>query len=134
MSRLAALSLFLAAGACHRTTGPDENYQRASALYQQLYASQLDDAYGDPRMDEVVSLLRKVDGRSVDAQSAQTMLGAIQRGREALAKERTERESSPPRRRPPPGRASTPSRSSPPTTRAPPPSRTRTGPAPPSPT
>ncbi len=93
MSRLAALSFFfLAAGACHRTTGPDENYQRASALYQQLYASQLDDAYGDPRMDEVVSLLRKVDGRSVDAQSAQTMLGAIQRGREALAKERTERE------------------------------------------
>jgi hypothetical protein len=93
LPRLAALCLVsLAFGACHRTTGPDENYQRAAALYQQLYASQLEDAYGDPRMDEVVSLLRKVDGRSVDAQSAQTMLGAIQHGREALAKERSERE------------------------------------------
>lgn len=93
MSRRAALCLVsLALAGCHRTTGPDENYQRAATLYQQLYATQLDDAYGDPRMDEVVALLRKVDGRSVDAQAAQTMLGAIQHGREALAKERAERE------------------------------------------
>lgn len=93
MSRLAALCLVsLALAGCHRTTGPDENYQRASALYQQLYATQLDDAYGDPRMDEVVALLRKVDSRSVDAQPAQKMLGTIQRGREALARERAERE------------------------------------------
>lgn len=93
MSRRAALCLVsLALAGCHRTTGPDENYQRASALYQQLYATQLDDAYGDSRMDEVVALLRKVDGRSVDAQSAQTMLGAIEHGREALARERAERE------------------------------------------
>ncbi|HEY6908365.1 MAG TPA: hypothetical protein VI356_03280 [Myxococcales bacterium] len=93
MPRRAALCLVsLALAGCHRTTGPDENYQRASALYQQLYATQLDDAYGDPRMDEVVALLRKVDGRSVDAQPAEKMLGTIQRGREALAKERAERE------------------------------------------
>ncbi|HET7787358.1 MAG TPA: hypothetical protein VIR81_16235 [Myxococcales bacterium] len=93
MSRRAALCLVsLAFAACHRTTGPDENYQRAAALYQQLYATQLDDAYGDPRMDEVVALLRKVDGRSVDAGAAKTMLGAIEHGREALAKERAERE------------------------------------------
>jgi hypothetical protein len=93
LSRRAALCLVsLTLAACHRTTGPDENYQRAAALYQQLYATQLDDAYGDPRMDEVVALLRKVDGHSVDAQAAQTMLGAIQHGREALAKDRAERE------------------------------------------
>ena len=77
---------------CHRNTGPDASYQQAFSLYQQLYATQLDDAYGDPRMDEVVSLLRAVDSRSSDAQSAQDLLGVVQRGREALAKERAERE------------------------------------------
>ena len=77
---------------CRRNTGPDASYQQAFSLYQQLYATQLDDAYGDPRMDEVVSLLRAVDSRSSDAQSAQDLLGVIQRGREALAKERAERE------------------------------------------
>jgi hypothetical protein len=90
--RAALCLVCLALAGCHTTTGPDDNYQRASALYQQLYATQLEDAYGDPRMDEVVALLRKVDGRSVDAQSAQNMLGAIQHGREALARERAERE------------------------------------------
>jgi len=93
LSRRAAFCLVsLALAGCHRTTGPDENYQRASAIYQQLYATQLDDAYGDPRMDEVAALLRKVDDRSVDALAAKNMLGAIERGREALAKERAERE------------------------------------------
>ena len=93
MSRRVAFCIVsLALAGCQRTTGPDENYQRAAAIYQQLYATQLDDAYGDPRMDEVAALLRKVDGRSVDAQAAKNMLGAIERGREALAKERAERE------------------------------------------
>ena len=84
------LSIVLVAG-CRRG-GPDENYQQASALYQQLYATQLDDAYGDPKMDEVVALLRKVSPRSSDAYAAQTLLGTIQRGRDELAKERAERE------------------------------------------
>jgi len=79
---------------CRRNTGPDTSYQQAFSLYQQLYATQLDDAYGDPRMDEVVTLLRAVDSRSSDAQSAQNLLGVIQRGRDALAKERKEREKS----------------------------------------
>lgn len=93
MSRCAALCLLtLAFAGCRRTSGPDENYQQAAANYQQLYATELDDAYGDPRMDEVVALLRKVNPRSVDAQAAQMLLGTIQRGREELAKERAERE------------------------------------------
>ena len=92
MARRAAsclLCLSLAAG-CRK--GPDANYEKAAQLYQQLYATDLDDAYGDPRMDEVVALLRKVDGRSIDAERAQTMLGTIERGRAALAKQRAERE------------------------------------------
>ena len=85
---LAALALF----ACRRQTGPDPNYEKAAALYQQLYAAQLDDAYGDPQMDEVAALLRKVDSRSIDAPAAQTMLNAIQHGKETLAQQRAERE------------------------------------------
>jgi len=82
----------LALAACRRSTGPDENYQRAYALYSQLYATQLDDAYGDAKMDEVVALLRNVDSRSLDADAAQRLLGTIQRGKEQLSKERAERE------------------------------------------
>jgi hypothetical protein len=83
------LCLVLAAG-CRK--GPDANYEKAVQLFQQLYATDLDDAYGDPRMDEVVALLKKVDRRSIDAERAKAMLGAIERGREALAKQRAERE------------------------------------------
>jgi len=94
LSRRAATCLVAIVLCGCRPKGPDENYHQASALYQQLYAQELDDAYGDPRMDEVVALLKKVDERSVDGPAAQTMLGAIQHGREALAKERAEREKS----------------------------------------
>lgn len=93
MSRSAAIACLLSLGllACRRP-GPDENYQKAAAIYGPLYASELDDAYGDPRMDEVVALLKKVDRRSADAHAAEVMLSAIEHGRAALAKERAERE------------------------------------------
>lgn len=95
MHRRAAFCLFaiLAAAGCRRApAGPDANYQKASALYQQLYASQLDDAYGDPQMDQVVVLLKMVDSSSGDGEVAKAMLGAIQHGREELAKQRAARE------------------------------------------
>jgi hypothetical protein len=79
--------------ACTRSAPkPDANYERASQIYQQLFAAQLDDAYGDPKMNEVEALLKKVDSASADAASAQTMLGAIQHGREELAKDRAARD------------------------------------------
>ena len=92
MFRRAAICLSLVALAGCRNRGPDENYQQAAAIYQQLYATELDDAYVDPKMDEVVALLRKVNSHSSDAHAAEMMLGTIQRGREQLAKERAERE------------------------------------------
>ena len=95
MNRRAALILcaVLAAAGCRRATNlPDANYQQASGLYQQLYVSQLDDAYGDPKMDEVVSLLQKVDPASLDAEAAAAKIGAIQHGREELGKSRAARE------------------------------------------
>lgn len=92
--RRAAICLLTAACtvACRRNSGPDANYQQASALYQQLYVTELDDAYGDPQMDQVVALLKKVKPSSEDAAAAKGMLGAIQHGREELAKQRAERE------------------------------------------
>jgi hypothetical protein len=79
--------------ACAKYSGrPDENFANARELYEQLYVTQLDEAYGDPKMDEVVALLGKVNKRSVDAPSAQALLHAIEHGREDLAKARAERE------------------------------------------
>src|SRR5262249_48611776 len=88
--RTAILCLVLFA--CRRPSGPDPNYEQASRLYQQLYASQLDDAYGDPQMNQVVALLRKVDPSSSDAEAAQSLLHAIQSGGEQLSKQRAERD------------------------------------------
>jgi hypothetical protein len=79
--------------ACTRSAPkPDASYERALQIYQQLFAAQLDDAYGDPKMNEVEALLKKVDPASSDAASARTMLGAIQHGREELAKGRAARD------------------------------------------
>jgi hypothetical protein len=91
-ARRAACALALAA-ACARYSGPpDPNFAKARDLYQQLYATQLDEAYGDPRMDDVVSLLQGVHRRSVDAPSALALLHAIENGRTELAKVHAERE------------------------------------------
>src|SRR2546430_6964111 len=92
VSRSAAICLLLLASAACRNNDPDPRFQQASAIYQQLYATQLDDAYADPRMDEVVALLGKVSPRSIDAERAQAMLRTIQKGRVELAKERADRE------------------------------------------
>jgi hypothetical protein len=86
------LLCLVALAGCRRQKGPDANYERAAQLYQQLYASQLDDAYGDPQMDQVVVLLKKVDSRSSDAEAARAMLHAIDHGRQELGSSRAARE------------------------------------------
>jgi hypothetical protein len=91
-ARLAACALTLAL-ACAKYSGrSDENFAKARELYEQLYVTQLDEAYGDPKMDEVVELLGKVNKRSVDAPSAQALMHAIEHGRDDLAKAHAERE------------------------------------------
>ncbi len=86
------LAILMAAGCRKRPSGPDANFQQASRLYQQLYASELDDAYGDARIEAVVAQLKQVDPNSVDAEAATSLLGTIQRGKEALAQDRARRE------------------------------------------
>ncbi|TMB33478.1 MAG: hypothetical protein E6J61_05675 [Deltaproteobacteria bacterium] len=91
-ARTAVLALLLAIS-CRKAPGPpDPNYQEARRIYDQLYVSKLDDAYGDPQMDTVAGLLEKVDHDSVDAPPAEALLGTIKRGREEFAKSRAERE------------------------------------------
>src|SRR5947209_8850910 len=91
-ARTAVLALLLAIS-CRKAPGPpDPNYQEARRIYDQLYVSKLDDAYGDPQMDTVAGLLEKVDHDSVDAPAAEALLGTIKRGREEFAKSRAERE------------------------------------------
>jgi len=91
-ARTSFLALLLAIS-CRKAPGPpDPNYQEARRVYDQLYVTKLDDAYGDPQMDTVVGLLEKVDHDSVDAPSAETLLGTIKRGRDDFAKARAERE------------------------------------------
>ena len=91
-ARTAFLALLLAIS-CRRGPGPpDPNYQEARRIYDQLYVTKLDDAYGDPQMETVAGLLEKVDHDSVDAPAAEKLLGTVKRGREEFAKGRAERE------------------------------------------
>jgi len=91
-ARTALLALLLAIS-CRKAPGPpDPNYQEARRVYDQLYVTKLDDAYGDPQIDTVAGLLEKVDHDSVDAPAAETLLGTIKRGREDFAKSRAERD------------------------------------------
>jgi hypothetical protein len=88
-AHLAAFLLVLSA--CRKQAGPDENYEKALKLYQQLYGTELDEAYADPKMDTVVTLLKLVNPRSIDAPQAERMLGAITHGKEELVKSREKR-------------------------------------------
>ena len=78
---------------CRRGGGKaDVHYDKARALYQKLYAAEFDDAYGDPKMEDVVGLLKQVDSDSIDSGAAQSMLDGIQHGREVYAGQKANRE------------------------------------------
>jgi hypothetical protein len=91
-ARTFILAAALLAACREHKTGPDANYEQGARIYQQLYATELDEAYGDPRMNEAEELLKKVDPRSVDAEAAQRMLASIDTGRAALSQQRADRE------------------------------------------
>ncbi|MBS2026154.1 MAG: hypothetical protein JST92_27450, partial [Deltaproteobacteria bacterium] len=71
---------------------PSAHYEKASRIHQDLYVRQLDDAYLDPRMDEVVAELKQVPQESADYDPAQELLATIQKGKETAKKERAEQE------------------------------------------
>jgi hypothetical protein len=84
--RLSALALALVAalavglGACHRAAPDSPEFQQAFELYNKIYAAKLDDAYGDMRMQEVVSLLAKVDPASSRADEAKELKAKVDQG------------------------------------------------------
>ena len=85
---VAALSL----GGCRKKAFPDPHFERATRTYQALFATYLDDCYAEPKMDEVLLDLKKVDEASSDAESAKALLRVIDEGKKKLAKDRADRE------------------------------------------
>jgi hypothetical protein len=77
--RFWVMTLVLAAAACARKESDEFNL--ASKRFNKLYAQQLDDAYVDPGMREVESLLQRVPSDSLDAPAAKQLLKRIQDGR-----------------------------------------------------
>ena len=91
--RFALVLLAVTLAGCRRAPGKsDPNYERARGLYQKLYGAELDDAYGDPKMEDVVALLKQVDPDSADRGAAQSMLDGIEHGRAVYAGQKHDRD------------------------------------------
>jgi hypothetical protein len=67
-------------GACHHAAPDSPEYQKAFDLYTQLYAAKLDDAYGDPKMQLISTLLSKVDPASSRAAEANELKAKVDQG------------------------------------------------------
>lgn len=78
----------LAAPGCRRERGHSKAFDDASALFRKVYAEKLDDAYDDPRMQEVERLLSVVPPQSIDSSAAQELQKRIADGRAALLAQR----------------------------------------------
>lgn len=65
---------------CHRVPPDSPEFQQAFGLYNQLYAARLDDAYGDPQMQTVLSLLQQVDPASAQAGEARDLKAKVEQG------------------------------------------------------
>jgi hypothetical protein len=66
--------------ACGHRRVESPQFQSAFALFNQIYSSKLDDAYGDPQMAQVMKLLHEVDPKSLDAPEAAELIARIERG------------------------------------------------------
>lgn len=78
----------LAAPGCRRERGHSKAFDDASALFRKVYAEKLDDAYDDPRMQEVERLLSVVPPQSLDSGAAQELQQRIAGGRAAARAQR----------------------------------------------
>lgn len=89
---LSFLALVLAEGAgCKKEAPPSPEYAQAQALFATVYGQLLDDAFVDPRMDEVEALLKKVDPASFDFVAAQALEKRIKDARSQLEAENAKR-------------------------------------------
>jgi hypothetical protein len=78
--KVAVAVLVAVLGACNHRKAESPQFRSAFALFNGIYASKLDDAYGDPQIAEVLRLLQEVDPNSLDAPEATTLRDKIERG------------------------------------------------------
>ena len=90
-TRFLAVVLLLVLPGCARKE-PSPEYTRASERFNKLYAKELDDAYVDPAIREVESLLEKVPADSLDAQAASQLLTRIRENRARIEQTSTDRD------------------------------------------
>ncbi|MHB8419446.1 MAG: hypothetical protein ACYDCL_15330 [Myxococcales bacterium] len=72
--------LGLCLAACRRAAPDSPEYEQAFKLYTQLYSAKLDDSYGDPRMQDVLTLLGQVDPASARAAEAKELQTKVEQG------------------------------------------------------
>src|SRR5262249_42516526 len=73
---------------CRRDRGHSKDFAEASELFRKVYAEKADDAFDDPRMQEVERLLSVVSPQSIDSPAAQELQQRIATGRAALKDQR----------------------------------------------
>lgn len=77
-----ALLLAVAPVACRKPAKPSEAYSQAYSRFGKLYAEKGDDAFVDPAISEVESLLSQVPADSLDAPAANDLRTRIQNGKQ----------------------------------------------------
>lgn len=88
---LMALLLAVAPVACRKPAKPSEAYAQAYTRFGKLYAEKGDDAFVDPALSEVESLLSQVPADSLDAPAANDLRTRIQTGKQqAQAREKAQ--------------------------------------------
>jgi hypothetical protein len=79
---LTALLVVAAPVACHKPARPSEAYAQAHTRFGKLYAEKGDDAFVDPELAQVESLLDQVPADSMDAPAAKELRARIQTGKQ----------------------------------------------------
>lgn len=79
---LTALLVVAAPVACRKPAQPSEAYAQAHTRFGKLYAEKGDDAFLDPELAQVESLLDQVPADSLDAKAAQELRARIQAGKQ----------------------------------------------------
>ncbi|WP_043393205.1 hypothetical protein [Archangium violaceum] len=89
---LSALLVVAAPVACRKPAQPSEAYTQAHTRFGKLYGEKGDDAFLDPALAEVESLLAQVPADSLDAPAAQELRTRIQAGKQQAAAHEKARE------------------------------------------
>ncbi|HEY8210897.1 MAG TPA: hypothetical protein VIG99_25610 [Myxococcaceae bacterium] len=87
---LLLLALLVAAPGCPRERGHSKAFDDASALFRKAFVEKDEDAFDDPRMQEVERLLSVVPPQSIDFPAAEELKKRIADGRAALEARRAE--------------------------------------------